>query len=82
MSSLDRKLSRDLWRMKGQAAAIAVVMALGVMMQVMMAGLVVTLDETRRGYYERYRFAEVFAPVTRAPSHVLHQVAALPGVNQ
>ncbi|NDV47997.1 MULTISPECIES: ABC transporter permease [unclassified Salipiger] len=80
MSSLDRKLSRDLWRMKGQAAAIAVVMALGVMMQVMMAGLVVTLDETRRGYYERYRFAEVFAPVTRAPGHLLHQVAALPGV--
>ncbi|ANT60636.1 ABC transporter permease [Salipiger sp. CCB-MM3] len=80
MSALDRKLSRDLWRMKGQAAAIAVVMALGVMMQVMMAGLVDTLDETRRGYYERYRFAEVFAPVTRAPRHVLHQVSALPGV--
>ena len=26
---LDRKLIRDLWRMKGQAVAIAVVMALG-----------------------------------------------------
>ena len=77
---LDRKLIRDLWRMKGQAVAIAVVMALGVMMQVMMSGLVSSLDETRRGYYERYRLADIVAPVTRAPNHVLHQIAALPGV--
>ncbi|NVK60063.1 MAG: FtsX-like permease family protein [Rhodobacteraceae bacterium] len=77
---LDRKLLRDLWRMKGQALAIAVVMALGVTMQVMMSGLVSSLDETRRGYYERYRLADVIAPVTRAPEQVLHALAALEGV--
>ncbi|EPX76338.1 ABC transporter permease [Salipiger mucosus] len=78
---LDRKLLRDLWRMKGQALAIAVVMALGVMLQVMMSGLVSSLEETRRGYYERYRFAEVFAPVVRAPERLLDRIAALEGVN-
>ena len=36
VSPLDRKLARDLWHMKGQGLAIAVVMGLGVMMQVMM----------------------------------------------
>ena len=59
MSPLDRKLLRTLWRLKGQSAAIALVIALGVMMLVMMTGLVTTLDETRSTYYERYRLADV-----------------------
>ncbi len=80
LSPLDRKLLRDLWRVKGQAVAIAVVIALGVMMLVMMDGLVSSLEETRRAYYERYRLADVFAPVKRAPKHVLDAIARLPGV--
>ncbi|MYM54424.1 ABC transporter permease [Thalassovita mangrovi] len=80
VSPLDRKLFRDLARIKGQAAAIGVVIALGVMMLVMMTGLVNTLDETRRAYYDRYRLADVFAPVTRAPERMADRIAALPGV--
>ncbi|HCS54141.1 MAG TPA: hypothetical protein DIW81_21565, partial [Planctomycetaceae bacterium] len=70
MSPLDLKLLRDLWRIKGQAVAIGLVLAVGVLMLVMMTGLVASLDETRRAYYERHRFAEVFAPVTRAPERL------------
>ncbi len=80
VSSLDRKLLRDLVRMKGQAAAISVVIGLGVLLQVMMGGLVNTLDETRATYYDRYRLADVFAPVVRAPNHVLARIAEIPGV--
>lgn len=80
VSPLDRKLLRDLWRIKGQAVAIGVVIALGVLMLVMMNGLVNTLDETRRAYYERYRLADVFAPVKRAPKSVLDQLGRIPGV--
>src|SRR5690606_8564298 len=80
MSPLGRKLLRDLRRMKGQAAAIALVIALGVQLLVMMDGLVNSLEETRRAYYERYRLAEVFAPAKRAPRHVLRDIAAIPGV--
>ncbi|MEZ5714855.1 MAG: ABC transporter permease, partial [Paracoccaceae bacterium] len=80
MSPLDRKLWRDLARMKGQAAAIAAVIGLGVLMQVMMGGLVNTLDQTRLTYYDRYRLADVFAPVTRAPERMLDRIAQLPGV--
>lgn len=80
MSPLDRKLLRDLWRMKGQAGAIALVMAVGVMIQVMMPGLVASLTETRAAYYDRYRFADVFAPVTRAPEAALDRLATIPGV--
>lgn len=80
MSPLNRKLLRDLWRIKGQAVAIGAVIAVGVLMLVMMTGLVSSLDETRRAYYERYRLAEVFAPVARAPERLVEQLEAIPGV--
>ena len=80
MTPLDQKLLRDLWRVKGQALAIALVIAVGVLMLVMMDGLVNSLSETKRTYYERYRMAQVFAPVKRAPAHLLEAMAVLPGV--
>ena len=80
MSALNRKLMRDLWRIKGQAIAIGMVIAVGVLMLVMMTGLVASLEETRRAYYERYRLADVFAPVARAPRHLLPELRLIPGV--
>ncbi|GGE75393.1 permease [Streptosporangium jomthongense] len=81
MSPLDRKLLRDLWRIKGQAVAIGAVIGVGVLMLVMMTGLVTSLDETRKTYYERYRLADIFAPVTRAPDRLIAGLAAIPGVS-
>jgi len=80
ISPLDRKLTRDLWRIKGQALAIGLVISLGVLMLVMMDGLVNTLDQTRQTYYERYRLADVFVPVKRAPNSVLDQLSKIEGV--
>lgn len=80
MSPLTRKLGRDLWRIKGQAIAIAAVIAVGVMLLVMMTGLVVSLEETRRAYYERYRLADIFVPATRAPERALAELRRIPGV--
>lgn len=80
MSPLDHKLWRDLWRIKGQAAAIALVVTVGVMLLVMMSGMLNSLSETRETYYDRYRLADIFAPVTRAPLNVLDALAAIPGV--
>ena len=81
MTPFDRKLLRDLWRIKGQAIAIGAVIGVGVLMLVMMTGLVTSLDETRRAYYERYRLADIFAPVTRAPDRLIADLAAVPGVS-
>jgi putative ABC transport system permease protein len=80
VSPLNAKLGRDLWHMKGQALAIALVITTGVMMLVMMTGLVNSLSETKRAYYERYRLADVYAPVVRAPDRLMEHIAALPGV--
>lgn len=81
MSPLDKKLLRDLWRMRTQALAIGLVVAVGVMLLVMMAGLVESLDETRRAYYERYRLADAFAPVVRAPERAIEELARIDGVS-
>lgn len=80
IATLDRKLLRDLYRVKGQAMAIAMVVAMGVLLLVMMDGLVNTLEETRRTYYERYRFADAFVAVKRAPRRLLDSIADVPGV--
>ena len=77
---LDRKLWRDLWRIRGQVLAIGLIMASGIGVLIMGLTNVEALDETARAYYERYRFAHVFAHVKRAPERVAAQIAELPGV--
>ncbi len=77
---LNRKLVRDLWRLRGQVLAIALVMASGVGVLVMSLTEIEALQETTRAYYERYRLAHVFAHVERAPGHMLDRIRRIPGV--
>ncbi|MGZ8360645.1 MAG: ABC transporter permease [Allosphingosinicella sp.] len=79
-SVLHVKLLRDLWRLRAQSVAIAFVIAAGVGMVVMSFGMIRSLDATRLAYYDLYRFADVFAPVRRAPEAVIDRVRAVPGV--
>ncbi|MDX2205583.1 MAG: ABC transporter permease [Hyphomicrobiaceae bacterium] len=80
MSMLDRKLVRDLRRMWAQMLAIALVMASGVATYIMASGAYHSLDETRNAYYQRYRFADVFAQIRRAPKSVLERLETVAGV--
>ncbi|MBK8208330.1 MAG: ABC transporter permease [Planctomycetes bacterium] len=80
MPALDRKLLRDLWRMKGQALAIAAVIAAGVAMYVSQLGMLDSLRLTQGEYYSRYRFAHVFTGCKRAPESVLDDIRAIDGV--
>ena len=80
MRALNRKLLRDLWRLRGQVLAIALVIASGVAVLVMSLTALEALQGTAEAYYERYRFAQVFASVKRAPERLAARIAALPGV--
>jgi putative ABC transport system permease protein len=80
MRVLDLKLVRDLKRLWAQALAIAFVVAGGVATLVLAVGSARSLDETRTAYYERYRFADVFAAVKRAPETLVGRIAEIPGV--
>src|SRR5256885_59299 len=80
LSNLDRKLFRDLGRMKGQAAAVSLVMACGLAMLVMSRSLIYSLDSTRAEYYQAQRFADIFAVCKRAPLSVAERIRGIPGV--
>ena len=80
MKALDKKMFRELWRMKGQAAAIAMVIASGVGTFIMSLATLESLQTTRADFYRENRFADVFATLKRAPESVKERIAAIPGV--
>lgn len=81
LSALDRKLLRDVWEMRSQALAIALVMAAGVAMYVAYLSNFDSLRRTVDTYYERQRFADVFISLKRAPERAAADLAAIPGVD-
>jgi putative ABC transport system permease protein len=79
---LDRKLLRDLWSLKGQALAISLVIGAGVAMFIMYLSTFASLRLTQQTYYERYRFAHVFANLVRAPLTLVPRVEQIPGISR
>ncbi len=77
---LTRKLLRDLWRMRGQVLAVAIVAMCGIATLVTMRGAYEALVAAQADYYRRGHFAEVFAGVKRAPLTLLARVREIPGV--
>lgn len=77
---LHRKLLRDVLHMRGQATAIALVIACGVASFVTMRAMYRSLQESQASYYARYRFADVFAELKRAPDWVAGRIRDIPGV--
>lgn len=80
MNSLDRKLFREVFRLRGQALTIAVVVASGVACYISLQSAWHALYSSRDLYYETNRFADVFVHLKRAPKSVASQIAELPGV--
>lgn len=77
---LDRKLLRDLMRLKGQALTIALVVAVGVANYITLRSAWRALGDSRAAYYQDYRFADVFARLKRAPDSVVNQLHDVQGV--
>ncbi|MFT4546077.1 MAG: putative ABC transport system permease protein [Verrucomicrobiales bacterium] len=80
MKALNRKLLRDLTGMKAQATAIALVIACGVATYVMALSTLNAMVRSQDAYYERYRFAQVFAALKRAPNSLGARIEEIPGV--
>ena len=78
--ALERKLIRDLWRLRGQAVSIALVIACGIASYVALNTTHASLEGERDRYYEANRFADVFVHLKRAPNAVAARISAVPGV--
>ena len=80
MMPLDRKLGRDLWRLKGQVLTIALVVASGIGGFIGSLSTHASLVRLRDDYYESGRFAHVFVHAKRAPQRLQSELRAIPGV--
>jgi putative ABC transport system permease protein len=69
-----------MWRLKGQIVTIALVLAGGIACFISLRGTYLSLEDARAAYYDRYRFADVFARVERAPEELVEKIEALPAV--
>lgn len=66
MLTLHRKLWRDLGDMKGQVAAIAVVIAAGEMTLIIAASSLDSIRFSKERFYTSHEFADLFVSLTRA----------------
>ncbi|MFC5526085.1 ABC transporter permease [Rhodanobacter ginsengisoli] len=80
MSALTRKAWRDLWHLRGQALAIALVIAGGVATLVMSQSTYESLLTTRTLFYQEGALADLWAPLKRAPDTLVPRLQAVPGV--
>lgn len=80
MKALDRKLLRDLWRLKWQVMAIALLVACGVAVAVMSLSAQRALAGAQDVFYADSRFADVFAQAKRMPVSVTRDLSRLDGV--
>lgn len=80
MTPLARIMLRELWHLRGQVLAAALVVACGIAAFVAMRGTWHSLVVAQQDYYASYRFADVFAGLKRAPLEVAQRIRAIPGV--
>lgn len=77
---LDRKLLRDLWRLKWQVLAIAMLAGCGVAVAVMSLSAQRALSEAQEAFYAQSRFGDVFAQAKRIPVSRVRDLGHLDGV--
>ena len=82
MKALDKKLWRDIWGMRMQALAIAMVIVGGVSIFIMSLSTLDSLYETRETYYRDHHFAQVFASLERAPLSLVQRIEEISGVDK
>lgn len=71
---------RDFLHLRGQAMAVAIIVACGVAIMIMALGALSSLQASQDVYYERFRFAQVFAQVKRAPTSRVGDINTIAGV--
>ncbi|NBB93964.1 MAG: FtsX-like permease family protein [Gammaproteobacteria bacterium] len=82
MRALHRKLWRDLSALKGQVAAIAVVIAAGVMTLIIAVTSLDAIRYSQQDFYRDHLFADVFAGLKRAPEHLAGRIERIDGVDR
>ncbi len=81
VKAIHRKLFRDLWELKGQVAAISVVLGAGVMVLILAVTILDAVSLSKDRFYQTHNFAHVFCDLKRAPEFVSSRLEEVPGVS-
>lgn len=81
MNTLNRKLFRELWMIRGQVLAIAIIISCGLSTVIMSYTTLESLHQTREQYYQEYGFADLFVSLKRAPNSLVQRIKQIPGIN-
>lgn len=80
MRPLDRKLLRDVWHLRGPFFAVVLVVASGIALFVALRSMKGYLTGAQSAYYQKQRFADLFAHARRVPDSLASEITAIPGV--
>lgn len=79
---LNKKLFRDLFKLKGQVITIALVVCSGISVLISSISTYQSLSQAQYKFYSDFHFADVFATLKRAPTYMQKRIAEIPGVSQ
>ncbi|TET90717.1 MAG: FtsX-like permease family protein [Methanomassiliicoccales archaeon] len=80
MAYIDKKMGRDLWRMKGRAIASVLLITMGSMMFAGFLSMMPNVEGFFRDYNEEMNFADLEVFVDYTPLSVITQLGDIPGV--
>ncbi|HXH61925.1 MAG TPA: FtsX-like permease family protein, partial [Fimbriimonadaceae bacterium] len=80
MSALNKKLWRDLWRMKWQYAAVSLMILLGVAFYGAATTSYQNLHTSYEYSYDRLNFEDIGISMVHAPERVVQRITSIPGV--
>ncbi|MCC5015065.1 MULTISPECIES: ABC transporter permease [unclassified Legionella] len=79
---LNKKLWRDVIKLKSQIITIALVVCSGVSVLLASVNTYVSLKNAQQDFYSNYHFADVFASLERAPNYLEKRITEISGVAQ
>ncbi|AMP88333.1 ABC transporter permease [Legionella pneumophila] len=82
VTALNKKLWRDVIKLRSQIITIALVVCSGVSVLIASVNTYVSLRNAQQEFYSKYHFADVFASLKRAPDYLEKRITEISGVSR
>ena len=80
--TINKKLIRDLYKLKSEVITIALVVCSGIAVLISSVNTYQSLQNAQTKFYSDYQFADIFASLERAPKYLKKQISEISGVAQ
>ncbi|MFN8673170.1 MAG: FtsX-like permease family protein [Candidatus Sericytochromatia bacterium] len=80
VSTLDKKLFKELWKIKGQVFAVSSVIACGISVYISFFSAFLNLNLSKNTYYNEYRFHDFSISLEKAPLNSIFKIQNIDGI--